>query len=208
MNTEKPAPAGFFVVTVWFESANLLGNHRVLYSVATSHQKGMLVRRLPVLLMILMLYVAGCRQELPFTVALNGTISAANTVTTSLFQLIDALRSSGAAVETLGDVEQNFLSVVGKVLAVDAQHLQVYEYADRAAVRADAARFSRDGAWVSTDNGTLLVNWVATPHLYRTERLLVIYVGENAETLRLLDQVLGARFAGGANPYMARPTVE
>ena len=66
---------------------------------------------------------------------------------------------------------------------------------------ADAARFSRDGAWVSSDIGATLINWFATPHLYQMSSLIAVYVGDQDAMLTLLEKLLGAPFAGGANPY-------
>ncbi len=94
------------------------------------------------------------------------------------------------------------------ILRVNSQRLQVYEYLDAAAARADAARFSSDGAWISGNIGVTLVNWIATPHLYRADRVIAVYVGDDDPTLALLEGVLGAPFAGGANPYHTRLPLE
>jgi hypothetical protein len=115
--------------------------------------------------------------------------------------LVERLRADGALVEPAGSANLAFLSAEGQMFAVDGERIQVYEYADPDAAAADAARFSPDGGQISTDAGVLLVNWVATPHLYRADRLLVIYVGDDAGTQARLDRVVGSRFAGGANPY-------
>jgi hypothetical protein len=116
-------------------------------------------------------------------------------------QLIETLRAGGAMVEPIGSATLDFLSVEGQIFTIDGERIQIYAYPDSASASADAARFSSDGAQINTDAGVLLVNWVATPHLYRADKLLVVYLGDNAATLARLDGVLGARFAGGANPY-------
>jgi hypothetical protein len=41
-----------------------------------------------------------------------------------------------------------------------------------------------------------MVSWMATPHFFKKGRILVLYVGDNTETLGLLESVLGAQFAG------------
>lgn len=113
----------------------------------------------------------------------------------------DALRAAGASVMPDGRVSLAFLHADGTLLRVDDEHVQVYEYGTDADARADAARFSDDGAWVSSDIGATVVNWFATPHLYRASRLIVVYVGDHVPTIDLLASLLGAPFAGGANPY-------
>jgi hypothetical protein len=95
------------------------------------------------------------------------------------------------------------LHTEGTILHVGDQRVQVYQYAVDEDARADAARFSRDGAWVSSDIGATLVNWFATPHLYRVPHLIAVYIGDQSSTLTLLENLLGAQFAGGANPYHA-----
>ncbi len=115
--------------------------------------------------------------------------------------LVGALRAQGALVVPDGSVALAFMRGSGTLLRVDDQRIQVYEYADDAAARSDAARFSRDGAWVDSEVGSTLVNWFATPHLYRASRLIAVYVGDHLPTLALLESILGTSFAGGANPY-------
>lgn len=116
-------------------------------------------------------------------------------------QLVEALRAQGARVEPIGRADLAFLAVEGQMYELEGERIQVYAYPAAAAAAADAARFSPDGAQISTDAGALLVNWVATPNLYRAGRLLVIYLGDHEGTLRHLERVVGRRFAGGANPY-------
>ncbi len=113
----------------------------------------------------------------------------------------EALRASGAVVSHEGDVSLAFLHTHGTVLRVGDQSIQVYQYAADADARADAVRFSRDGAWVSSDIGATLINWFATPHLYQMSSLIAVYVGDQETLLTLLETLLGAPFAGGANPY-------
>jgi hypothetical protein len=116
-------------------------------------------------------------------------------------QLVERLRADGALVEPISNAALEFLSVEGQMFAVNGERIQIYAYPDSAMAAADAARFSSDGAQINTNSGMLLVNWVATPHLYRTDKLLVIYLGDEVDTMTRLERVLGARFAGGANPY-------
>ena len=118
----------------------------------------------------------------------------------------EALRATGAVVSPAGDVSLAFLHTRGTILRVGDQSIQVYQYDADEDARTDAARFSRDGAWVSSDIGATLINWFATPHLYRMSSLIAVYVGDQDALLTLLETVLGTPFAGGANPYhTARP---
>ena len=60
-------------------------------------------------------------------------------------------------------------------------------------VGVSAAGISPDGFTV---NGAK-VSWPDTPHFYKTDRLLVVYVGHDAGVIQALVAALGAQFAGG-----------
>ena len=107
--------------------------------------------------------------------------------------LVARLQAQGATVEAVGDLTQPFFSVDGRVLRANGQEVQVFEYPNAAAAGSEAAQVLSDGSVI----GTTMVDWVAPPHFYRSGKLLVIYVGQDAATLDLLEQILGEQFAGG-----------
>ena len=106
--------------------------------------------------------------------------------------LLDALRAAGATVEPGETVEQAFFGPVGQIIKVNATDVQVFEYPDDDAAEADAALVSEDGGSI----GTTMVAWVEAPHFYRAGKVIVLYVGTNADVLALLESVLGPQFAG------------
>lgn len=106
--------------------------------------------------------------------------------------LIGALQSSGAKVETGDTVDQPFFSVKGQTLRVNGADMQVFEYPSTEALEAEAKMVAPDGGSV----GTSMVSWVSTPHFYKADRVLVLYVGDDATTLSLLKGILGEQFAG------------
>ena len=70
--------------------------------------------------------------------------------------------------------------------------MQVFEYKSAEAMEADAALVAPDDGSV----GTSMVSWMATPHFFKSGRVLVLYVGDDAATLDLLKSTLGEQFAG------------
>ncbi len=44
--------------------------------------------------------------------------------------------------------------------------------------------------------GTTMVTWVAAPHFYKSGRLIVLCVGDDAGVIAALEAALGAQFAG------------
>lgn len=105
---------------------------------------------------------------------------------------IDKLRALGATVNPVGESSQSFFSVKGYRIAVNGADVQVFEYADSAAVGADVAKISPDGISV----GTSMVDWVGTPHFFKADKIVVLYVGDDSALLNILDQALGKQFAG------------
>jgi hypothetical protein len=107
--------------------------------------------------------------------------------------LVEALRTAGATVETGEPVDQEFLGSPGQIIRVNGADVQIFEYGSAKAMEADAATISPDGA----STGTTMITWIATPHFFKSGRLIVLYVGDDAATLGLLEPVLGEQFAGG-----------
>ena len=106
--------------------------------------------------------------------------------------LIKSLRALGAGATAAGDVEQPFFSIKGAMIKVHDEDVQVFQYANAAAADAEATPISRDGMTV----GTRKIFWVGPPHFFKKDKLLVLYVGDNAKVLETLEAVLGKQFAG------------
>lgn len=110
--------------------------------------------------------------------------------------LVDNLRSRGLTVVPVAPVAQPFLRGDGTVVGISGAgiaptQLQSFQYESAQAAAADAATFGPDG----NPRGAV-VSWVAPPHLYLKERLLVIYVGADQAVTGLLTQLLGPQFSG------------
>lgn len=148
------------------------------------------------LLLIVVLASSGCVQLLMGLAVSqedeDSTVSHGGPVE-DYVSLIDSLRAAGAEVEPVGPMSQVFLSVEGQIIQVNDEDVQVYEYPDEAAADADAAQIPPDGASFRT----VMVTWIAPPHFFHTGRLIVLYVGNDAEVLTALEAVLGPQFAGG-----------
>ena len=107
-------------------------------------------------------------------------------------EFLEELREKGAEAESGEPVEQAFFSVIGTTVNWNGESVQVFEYDSAETMESDAVLVDADGSSI----GTSMVTWIATPHFYKKGRLLVLYIGDNAETLGLLESVLGAQFAG------------
>lgn len=112
---------------------------------------------------------------------------------TDLAGLLEALQTAGAAAEPGETLSQPFFGPEAQIVEVNGEQLQVFEFPNEGAAEEAVATVSPDGASV----GTTMVTWVDTPHFYKSGKLVVIYVGGNTELLSMLEDILGAPFAGG-----------
>lgn len=106
--------------------------------------------------------------------------------------LIGALRVAGAKVVQEQSLRQPFFDVEARILVVEGEGIQIFEYSDEATAAAQAARVSSDGSQI----GTSKPRWVGPPHFYRKGRLLVLYLGEDIQTRERLACLIGPPFAG------------
>jgi len=129
--------------------------------------------------------------------------------------LVAALRAMGASVQPGGELDTRLtppFTVPGQALQLNGDEVQLYLYADADAAQADAARVAPDGftfnpapsnteagAPASVTTEAITVDWLDTPHFFRRDRIIVLYVGDDLLTLDYLETVLGAQFAGGAS---------
>lgn len=111
---------------------------------------------------------------------------------TDYVSLIDYFRAAGIKVQAEGKVEQPFFSVAGRVIKVDGEEVQVFQYSSAGAMEEQAAKISRDGMTV----GTSKIHWLGPPHFFKKEKLLVLYLGDEGKTLKALEAALGRQFAG------------
>lgn len=110
-------------------------------------------------------------------------------------QLVAALRGLGASadiIEVLPESSNPGLAVPSVRVLVNGANVWVFEYASVSEASAQAALVSGDGSSI----GTTQIHWVSTPHFFRGNRLIVLYVGNDAAVTRTLERLLGAQFAG------------
>jgi hypothetical protein len=113
---------------------------------------------------------------------------------TELVQLTEKLRALGATVTVTRErVSQPFFSAPGRIITISGEPVQVFEYANASAAEADARRVSADGMTIRTSKPT----WMATPHFFKSGKLIVLYVGANQTVVDLLQNAQGNQFAGG-----------
>jgi hypothetical protein len=128
---------------------------------------------------------------LPIFFVLGCTANQSGNAELTTTSLVASLRSAGLSLEDAGMVEQPFFTVPAHVYTVEGD-LQIYEFRSAA----DAERAAAEVAPNGTSIGTSQVSWMAAPHFFRKDRLVVNYLGSSPNVLAELQRILGAQFAG------------
>ncbi len=140
---------------------------------------------LPVLLLAATLAISGCA-DVPMEQAGPGE------GIDNYESFKSALEARTLEVEFEDEIVQDFFDPAGKLISVDGEEIQVFEFPSQAdAVRA-AGSISPEGSSI----GTTMVTWIAPPHFYQSGNLIVIYVGTDADTILMLEELLGEQLAG------------
>lgn len=133
------------------------------------------------------------------TGATIGTSGASHSPTASEYSaLLNAFRTAHFTVYDGGaTATQQFLSVTGKKVFIDGQAVEAYQYATADAATKDSHNIDDDACLIhKLSGGTTMVNWDQPPHLYKKDRLIVIYVGSDYSIIDVLVTQLGPQFAG------------
>jgi hypothetical protein len=138
------------------------------------------------LILLFSLTLAACSP----TVAARDTSPAREV--TSAESVAAKLQAGGVTVEMGEILSQPFFSAPGQILLVNGQEVQLFTYEDTAVAEAEAAEVAPSGSI-----GTNMVSWIATPHFYRNQNIIALYVGDDEATLVALQSAFGPQFAGG-----------
>jgi hypothetical protein len=114
---------------------------------------------------------------------------------TDLEELLDRLRASGATVEVDGRAVRNLhLSVAGLALAVNDDRVQAFEYEDAARAKTEFEALTGPGpglVFFDTSKGATETGSGGSTRAYRSGRFVLLYGGEDEETLEALEAALG-----------------
>lgn len=105
--------------------------------------------------------------------------------------LVARMRQAGLRLEEGDIIRQTFFTPTARVIHYQGDgEAQVYEYADERKAASEARQVNADGSI-----GTSMPLWIAPPHFFRRDRLLVLYLGSDPKVLGALSRELGPQFA-------------
>ena len=151
-------------------------------------------RAIGTLVIIVVLLLVSCGQSLP-SPASPTTDPLESKSNDGYETVVDALRGTGIPVEVVGRQDAIYFGGDGYDILVNGVSVRVFEYADEAARQTDSDALSSDGWVITRQEGEFTVEthleWIDQPNLWAQGRVIVLYVGADAATQRLLSGTLG-----------------
>lgn len=133
------------------------------------------------LLSVITLSLFGCRNEISET--------AYNDFITKLEEMDFTVVSE--------DVDEDILQGERKWLTInETENISVYFYENNAQMEKDASYIDAGGTSYNNGKDAVEISWVSFPHFYKTENIIVLYVGEDTELVHALEENIGNQFAG------------
>lgn len=127
------------------------------------------------------------QEDLPNTGADSGTTAPSIEVST-YNDFVTALTAAGVEVTPGEKVASDVFNVDAQIVEIFGSDVQVYEFPDEAARQAVSDQISPDGSSVATS----MIEWVDQPNFWAKGRIIVLYVGTDANTIDLITSVMGA----------------
>jgi len=95
------------------------------------------------------------------------------------------------------DAGKDILEGERKWVTVDeTENLSVYLYESNQHMEKDASFIDAGGTGYHNGRNSVEVSWVSYPHFYKTENIIVLYVGKNDDIIDAVEKIIGEQFAG------------
>lgn len=102
-------------------------------------------------------------------------------------QLMDSLSEGGFQIDETMDGSNDILRGKNRVIYLqDKTRIDVFEYIDMDMLKEDKSGISSDGTSISISSETSEISWVATPHFYHLDDVIILYVGDQGELINCL----------------------
>ncbi|GMR02783.1 MAG: hypothetical protein BMS9Abin20_1131 [Acidimicrobiia bacterium] len=108
--------------------------------------------------------------------------------------LVADLKALGVVVEDTGSFSTIFLGGRGLTYCIDGQQINVWEYPSQDDRKAASRLIDRNDP---SSIGNSMVEWRGDPTFWQRDTILVLYLGKQAATLNVLNELLGPAFAEG-----------
>jgi hypothetical protein len=134
-----------------------------------------------IILSVFALLVSACMPT-----QIEGEIPPTGQEVSTTNELVGSLEESGMTANIVGDVNQPFIPVAGRLLQINGQDVQVYEFPGTQERQRVSDTIAREGFTIQG-----VAPGVQDPHVWAQGRLIVIYVGQDQTTVNTLNSFLG-----------------
>lgn len=139
-------------------------------------------RVIPILLLSLItLSLLGCKNEIPE--------EAYNHFITRMEEMNFNVKAEDAGKDIL-EGERKWVTVN------ETENISVYLYEDNRSMEKDSSYIDEGGTGYHNGRNSVEVSWVSYPHFYKTENIIVLYVGEDSDVINAIEEIIGKQFAG------------
>lgn len=108
------------------------------------------------------------------------------------------LQSQGVKVTHPRPEPPGILEVPSTAYRLPGGTMHIFTFSDGPTAREAAKRVVPDGYTVRNSMGiNQAVGWASTPHWYRHDRALAVYIGRSSQVTDALTAIAGKQFAGG-----------
>ncbi len=95
------------------------------------------------------------------------------------------------------DAGKDILEGERKWVTVDeSENLSVYLYESNQHMEKDASFMDAGGTGYHNGRNSVEDSWVSYPHFYKTDNIIVLYVGEDEALIKAIEEIMGKQFAG------------
>lgn len=143
---------------------------------------------LGILLLTVLLLVSGCTKSKPQLTEDNEK-DLANMIT----YLEDQCYES-----SVEEADSDIFPGIRMRIKIESEVLEVYLYKNPTVLEEVASGIGKDGSSYQNKSKTKVIeiSWVSEPHFFKRNTMMVQYIGENENILKLLTAYLGPQFAG------------
>ena len=143
---------------------------------------------LGILLLTVLLLVSGCTKSKPQLTEDNEN---------DLANMITYLEDQGYE-SSVEEADSDIFPGIRMRIKVESEVLEVYLYKNPTVLEEVASGIGKDGSSYQNKSKTKVIeiSWVSEPHFFKRNTMMVQYIGENENILKLLTAYLGPQFAG------------
>ena len=138
----------------------------------------------------------GCTEKSNSQIPIEKTVLQESNIVNSKIEnteeFIKLLEKSGYKSKTVKQDNGKFLSGTLTVINIGEDTIGIYQYKNNQEMEQDAKTINGDGSMI---RGTIY-EWKSKPHFYKKGNIIVSYFGDNKETIKKIEQILGEQFAG------------